>query len=180
MQDCAHGFPHVSSIGLIFISVLPTVLQDIIHEADKWGNRSDSGRINPFIEINDVGPLFLSCRIHDGRVYLILPFQLVLVMIARLTTCHDLAKNEVDLKRIGELFMTHQASFTPTALLLPWFPSPAKKAGRSAATELFTMLYTYVERRRRAEPTNDAIDILIADGETTKKIVGVCLVPSDV
>lgn len=94
-------------------------------------------------------------------------------MIARLTTCHELTKNETDLKRIGELFMTHQASFTPTALLLPWFPSPAKKAGKIAATELFTLLYAYVERRRRAEPTDDAIDIMIAEGETTKKIVGV-------
>jgi cytochrome P450 len=73
--------------------------------------------------------------------------------------------------------MAHQASFTPTALLLPWFPSPTKKAGKNAATELFTMLYTYVEKRRRTEPTNDAIDILIADGEATKKIVGVCFIP---
>lgn len=101
-------------------------------------------------------------------------FQLVLVMIARLTTCHDLTKNEADLKRIGELFMTHQTSFTPISLLLPWFPSPARKAGKEATTELFTMLYAYVERRRRAEPTNDAIDIMIADGEATQKIVGVC------
>lgn len=94
-------------------------------------------------------------------------------MIARLTTCHDLTKNEADLKKIGELFMTHQASFTPITLLLPWFPSPGKQAGKHAATQLFTMLYTYVEKRRRAEPTNDAIDIMIADGEATKKIVGV-------
>ena len=94
-------------------------------------------------------------------------------MIARLTSCHDLTKNEADVKRIGRLLMTHQASFTPTAVLLPWFPSPARKAGKEAATELFTMLYVYVEKRRRAEPTNDAIDIMIVEGEPTKKIVGV-------
>ena len=87
--------------------------------------------------------------------------------------CHDLTKNEADLKRIGELFMTFQTSGTPTSLLLPWFPSSARKAGKEATTEIFTILYTYVERRRHAVPTSDAIDVLIADGETTQNIVGV-------
>ena len=46
-------------------------------------------------------------------------------------------------------------------------------AGKEATTELFTMLYTYVETRRDAELTSDAIDVLIAEGETTQNIVGV-------
>jgi len=96
-------------------------------------------------------------------------------MTARMATCHDLTKNEADLKKINELFMTLQTSATPTSLLLPWFPSPARKIGKDATTELFTMLYTYVETRRHAEPTSDAIDVLIADGETTQNIVGVSL-----
>ena len=87
--------------------------------------------------------------------------------------CHDLTKNDADLKKIGELFMTFQTSTTPTSLLLPWFPSPARKAGKEATTELFTILYTYVEIRRHVEPTSDAIDVLIADGETAQNIVGV-------
>lgn len=98
-------------------------------------------------------------------------------MIARLATCQELTKNEADLKRIGELFMTHEASSTPAAVLLPWLPSAARKAGKEATTELFTMLYAYVEKRRRAEPTRDAIDIMIADGEATQKIVGVRFPP---
>ena len=81
-------------------------------------------------------------------------------MTARLATCEDLSK----------ILMT---SSTPTALLLPWFPSPARKATKEATTKLFIMLATYVEGRRNAEPTNDAIDIMIADGETTEKIVEV-------
>ena len=94
-------------------------------------------------------------------------------MTARMATCHDLVKNEADLKKISELFLTFQTSSTPTSLLLPWFPSPARKAGKEATTELFTMLYTYVETRRDAELTSDAIDVLIAEGETTQNIVGV-------
>jgi sterol 14-demethylase len=94
-----------------------------------------------------------------------------------MTTCHDLTKNEADLKKIGELFMTLQTSATPTSLILPWFPSPARMAAKWAATKLFIMLYTYVEARRRAELTSDAIDVLIVDGETTESIVGVSPAP---
>ena len=153
----------ITSTILISILVLPTLLQDIIDSADKWG---DEGRIDPFAEIYDVSLL--------GKVpYWCLPslFQLIFVMTARMATCHDLTKNEADLKRIKELFMTLQTSATPTSLLLPWFPSPARKAGKEASTQLFTLLYTYVETRRYAGPTSDAIDVLIADGETTQNIV---------
>ena len=44
----------ISTIGLIYISVLPTLLQDIIGKADKWGNDGKGGRIDPFVEIFDV------------------------------------------------------------------------------------------------------------------------------
>ena len=98
-------------------------------------------------------------------------------MTARMIACHDLTKNEADLKKIGKLLLIFLTSGTPTSLLLPWFPSPAKKTGKEATTELFTMLYTYVETRRHAEPTSDAIDALIADGETTEAIVGVSPAP---
>ena len=94
-------------------------------------------------------------------------------MTVRIASCDDLAKNEVDLKKIGELFMTLQKSTTPVSLVLPWLPSPAKKSGKQATTEIYTMLHTYVEARRHVEPTNDAIDVLVADGETTQNIVGV-------
>jgi len=92
-------------------------------------------------------------------------------MTARMTTCRDLTNNEADLKRIRELFLTLRTSATPTSLVFPWFPSPSRKTVKRATTELYTMLCTYVEARKRAELTSDAIDILIADGETTQKVV---------
>ena len=94
-------------------------------------------------------------------------------MTAHIVTCHDLTKNKADLKKLGELFLTLQTSATPTSLLLLWLPSPARKAGKEATTKLFMILYTYVKTRRHVEPTRDAIDVLIADGETTQGIVGV-------
>lgn len=96
-------------------------------------------------------------------------------MTARLTTCNDLAKNEGDLKMIGELFLALQTSATPLSLLISWFPSLARKLGKVATTELFTVLHAYVEARRRGEPTDDPIDFLIAEGEATQAIVEVIL-----
>ena len=147
--------------------VLPTLLQDITEEADKWGK---NGRIDPFTDIYDVS--FLRREFLESVPSLPF-FQLVFIMTARMTTCHDLTKNEADIKKIGELFMTLQTSATPASMLLPWFPSPARRTGKQATTEMYTMLHTYVEARRDVEPTSDAIDVLIADGETTQSIVGV-------
>lgn len=91
-------------------------------------------------------------------------------MTARLTACRELAENKTDLKKVGELTFTLQTSTTP---ILPWFPNQAGKIRKELTTELFTTFVRYVENRRHGEPTNDAIDILIADGDATHKIVGV-------
>ena len=98
-------------------------------------------------------------------------------MTARMTTCRDLAVNEADLKRISELFLTLQTSATPISLLFPWFPSPARKTVKEATSELYSMIDTYVESRRRAHLTSDPIDILIADGDTTQNIISVSPAP---
>ena len=39
-----------------FIPALPTLLEDIIDSADKWGNDGKSGRIDPFTELYNVSP----------------------------------------------------------------------------------------------------------------------------
>ena len=171
MQDGMCDLCQSIAPDLISNLVFPTLVQDITNKADKWGNDGKNGRIDPFTEIYDVS--FGGIHWRLGLV-LNFPFQLVFAMTARIATCDDLAKNEADLKKAGELFMTLQASATPTSLLLPWFPSPAGKTGKRATTELYTMLRGYVESRRHApEFQNDAFDILIADGETTRDIVGV-------
>ena len=69
--------------------------------------------------------------------------------------------------------MELQNSATPVSLMISWFASPAKMSGLLATTELFTILRSYVDKRRNAVPTTDAIDVLIADGETTQVIIEV-------
>jgi hypothetical protein len=144
------------------------MLHDIADSADKWGNNGKDGRIDPFTEIYHVSFL-ASWFFWDLCQVCVL--QLVFIMTARMTTCHDLTKNEADLKKISELFATLQNNATPVSLLLPWFPSPARKTGRQASTDMYTIIRTYVENRRHVEPISDAIDIFIADGETTQTII---------
>ena len=43
-------------LSLISITVLPTLLRDMIDKTDSWGNGGDKGRIDPFTEIFDVSP----------------------------------------------------------------------------------------------------------------------------
>ena len=163
-------------VDLIPIPALPTLVQDIIGRAETWGNDGKSGKIDPFTEIYDVSLFLETCFLWLHPAF---PSQLVFLTTARLTTCHELTKNEADLKRIGEVFMIIQKSSTPASLLLPWFPSPARRAGKQATTELYIILQGYVEARRKADPTSDAmIDVFIADGETTRNIVGVSFDPN--
>lgn len=47
----------ILNFGLVSTLVLPTLLQDIANNADKWGNDGKNGRIDPFVEIYDVSLL---------------------------------------------------------------------------------------------------------------------------
>jgi len=44
----------ILNIGLVSALVLPTLLQDITKNAEKWGNGGKNGRIDPFTDIYDV------------------------------------------------------------------------------------------------------------------------------
>ena len=105
------------------------------------------------------------------------PFQLVFLMTTRMVTCEELAKNEADLKKISKLLDAFITSPTPFASMLPWFPSPAKVKMIMSNVRMFSIFRNYVEARRRAVPTSDAIDLLIADGENTQDIVLVTSAP---
>ena len=91
-----------------------------------------------------------------------------------MATCRELATNMDAMARIQGDYMMLEKSATPVALLLPWFPSTAKKNNETATRNLFTTLYGYVEMRRKADTrTSDAIDVLLSNGLTSEEIVGV-------
>lgn len=97
-------------------------------------------------------------------------------MTVSMATCREFATDMEALAHFQKLYWVLEKSATPTNLLLPWFPSKAKRDKEAATKELFTMLYGYVEKRRAAAvPNSDAIDLLIGQGLDNQAIIGVCI-----
>ena len=95
-------------------------------------------------------------------------------MTVRMATCAELAADVKTVEEIQGLYWQLEKSATPTALLLPWFPGPAKKRKERAMTALFTKFHDYVEMRKNAAvPSSDSIDVLLGKGVSTPEIVGV-------
>lgn len=95
-------------------------------------------------------------------------------MTARLATCRAISEDKAAVDKIAALFMKLQKSATPTSLLLPWFPSSARRTNKQATAELYTMIAGYVDEQRERTPSSDAIDILISEGFENSVIVAVC------
>ena len=95
-------------------------------------------------------------------------------MTVRMATCTELAVDFKALEEIQGLYWQLEKSATPTALLLPWFPGPAKKRKERVTKALFIKLHDYVElRKNSAVPSSDAIDVLLGQGVPTTEIVEV-------
>ena len=95
-------------------------------------------------------------------------------MTVRMVSCAELAANFKTVEEIQELYWQIEKSSTPTTLLLPWFPGPAKKRKERVTKALFTKLHDYVELRKNAAvPSSDSIDVLLEQGVPTSEIVEV-------
>lgn len=97
-------------------------------------------------------------------------------MTIRMATCRELATNMDDMTKLHQAYWMLEKSNTPTALLLPWFPSAGRKNRKIATQNLCETLYGYVESRKKAKvPTLDAIDIFLSLGLTTEETIAAAL-----
>ena len=95
-------------------------------------------------------------------------------MTVRMTSCAELAADPKALEELQELYWQLEKSSTPTAVLLPWFPGPAKTRKKQVTLALYTKLHDYVELRKKAAvPSSDSIDVLLGQGEPTTEIIQV-------
>jgi|ERR1700722_10271020 len=100
--------------------------------------------------------------------------QLVFQLTVRVASCRELAENTDDVARLAKLYLDIQESSTPIALILPWFPSPSRKARNAATRGLFTIISDYVNLRKKSPtPSSDPIDLLIAEGHEEATIIQV-------
>jgi hypothetical protein len=128
---------------------MQTLLTDVNRRMEAWG---PEGKMNPFKDIYD----------------------LVFQMTVRMATCEELATDVEKIQKMNDLYWKLEKNSTAMSLLLPWFPGTARRNKNEATKSLYTMLYHYVDLRRKAEvPSSDAIDILIADGEDNIAIISV-------
>jgi sterol 14-demethylase len=130
---------------------LPALFSDIDKRVETWGKQ---GKIDPFKSIYD----------------------LVFQMTVRMASCDELATDFKAVEEIQELYRQVEKSTTPTTLLLPWFPGPAKKRKQRVTKELYTKLHDYIDLRKNATvPSLSAIDVLLEQGVPTPEIVGFVL-----
>jgi len=131
--------------------LLPTLLDDIQDRMEGWGKE---GRMDPFKDI----------------------YNLVFQMTVRMASCRELATDTAVVDKLQKDYWLLEKSATPTALLLPWFPSKDKKNKEAATKRLFTTLHDYVELRKKSDvPTLDAIDILLGKGLSSEDTISVIL-----
>ena len=91
-------------------------------------------------------------------------------------SCDELATDLKAIEEIQRLYWRLEKSTTPTTLLLPWFPGPAKKRKEQVTKDLYIKLHDYVELRKKAAvPSSDAIDVLLGQGVPNSEIVEVGL-----
>ncbi|KAJ3510208.1 hypothetical protein NLJ89_g4815 [Agrocybe chaxingu] len=144
--------------------MLPSLLEDVNVRMIGWGKK---GCFDPFKNIYDVR-ISLKAALESQLTVL----QLVFQMTVRMASCSELAEDRTTLDELQKLYWQLEKSSTPTALLLPWFPGPAKKRKRTATKELFTKIYDVAEARRKAAvPSSDAVDVLLGQGQSTTEVV---------
>jgi hypothetical protein len=96
-------------------------------------------------------------------------------MTVRMTSCRDLSEDKEAVTRLAKYLRAIEENNTPVTILLPWFPSFAKKAKQKATMALYTTILSYITARRKSSALSniDPIDLFISQGISDNTIVGV-------
>ena len=95
-------------------------------------------------------------------------------MTVRMATCKELSDNAQVVSQLAKNYWDVEKSATPVAILLPWFPSSARKIKIQATRALYNTIFSYVSLRRKSTtPSVDAIDFFISQGVSDSRIVEV-------
>ncbi|KAH7917327.1 cytochrome P450 [Leucogyrophana mollusca] len=124
----------------------PTMLQDISKIIDTWGH---SGATDPFKNV----------------------YELVFALSMRLATCNEFCDDPTKVKALMRIFDRLEAGSTPTSVILPWFPTPARIGRLLAGGELYKMISDVVQaRKKEGRREDDPLQVLIDKGFTLVEI----------
>lgn len=111
------------------------------------------------------------------------PFQSIYKVVYQLTmrtvACDDIADSPALLAQTLDLYETIDGSATPTAIMFPWFPSPAVIKRTIAGGRLYMILNNIVKGRNETGTRGeDPLQYMIDEGDSMPKIIEVCLTRS--
>lgn len=92
----------------------------------------------------------------------------------RIVGCDEIADDPVLLATTLSLFETVESSATATAVLFPWFPSPAIIKRTIAGTRLYLIVKSVIEKRvKSGERRDDPLQYLLDQGDEIPAIIEV-------
>lgn len=99
---------------------------------------------------------------------------MVFQLTIRAASCREIADDPAKVRRVAELYWDSEKASTPTSVLLPWIPSPARKRKVRATKELYTLLKSVVDdRKNNGKVEDDPMQALIDEGDGSNDIVQV-------
>ena len=139
--------------GPMLVRALPQVIIDIRGGLNKLAAKQDH-ITNPFDSV----------------------YRIVYKLTIRLAACNEIANNEALLDKTLKLFETIGDTATPLSIMYNWMPVPSKFRRLSASIQLYTVIKSIVDARRKEERTeDDAQQSLIDHGDDIFKITTVSI-----
>ncbi|QRV80112.1 cytochrome P450 family protein [Ceratobasidium sp. AG-Ba] len=139
-------------------ALTPLFMSDLERNMSKWG---PSGKFDPFDDI----------------------YSMVFQLTVRAAACREIADSIEDCKRMEKLYWQVEKGSTPTSVLLPWFPSPARRLKTKATTEIYYWFDAIIKARKeenrreedtlhvRKKPRGKFAPVLMDMGDSTADII---------
>jgi len=87
---------------------------------------------------------------------------MVFTLSTRLTTCNEFVDSPEKIKKLRKIFECMEAGSSPSAVILPWFPTPARIGRLLAGKDLYMMIDEVVRARQRENRhEDDPLQVLI-------------------
>ncbi|KAG9093831.1 hypothetical protein FRC06_011361, partial [Ceratobasidium sp. 370] len=104
--------------------ITPQLMADLERNMVKWGNQ---GQFDPFDVI----------------------YSMVFQLTIRATACREIADSIEECKKMETLYWHVEKGSTPTSVLLPWFPSPARNLKKAATTDIYNWFDGIIKARQQ-------------------------------
>ncbi len=102
-------------------------------------------------------------------------YKIVFQLTIRMVGCNDMADDPGLLKKTLRLYESIEQSATATAIIFPWFPSPAILKRTFAGGRLYMIIKRIVEERKKTgKRGDDPLQYLIDQGDSLTRIIEVC------